>query len=161
MTLQEAARDFLAQERIAIVGASRDSRAPANFVLRKLRAAGHEVFPVNPRALKVEGLMSYPDLRSIPDGVGAVVVFTPPRATAGIVKECAVLGINHVWIHRSLGTGSLSPEALQLDEARSMTLIAGGCPAMFCEPVDVGHRCMRWFLTVTRKIPREVAAAGV
>lgn len=161
MTLQEAARDFLAQERIAIVGASRDSRAPANFVLRKLRAAGHEVFPVNPRALNVEGLKCYPDLRSIPDGVDAVVVFTPPRATAGVVKACAVLGINHVWIHRSLGAGSLSAEAMQTDEARSLTLIAGGCPAMFCEPVDFGHRCMRWFLSATHKIPRDVQAANI
>lgn len=161
MTLQEAARDFLAEKRIAIVGASRDSRAPANFVLRKLRAAGHEVIPVNPRALNVEGLQCHPDLRSIPDGVDAVVVFTPPQATAGIVKECIALGITRVWIHRSLGAGSVSAEALNLDGAESITLIAGGCPAMFCEPVDVGHRCMRWFLTVTGTIPREVAAAGV
>jgi len=161
MTLQEAARDFLAQKRIAIVGASRDSRAPANFVLRKLRVAGHEMFPVNPRALNVEGLQCHPDLRSISDGVDAVVAFTPPQATAGVVKECIALGITRVWLHRSLGAGSVSTEALNLDGAESVTLIAGGCPAMFCAPVDVGHRCLCWVLTITGKIPREVAAAGI
>jgi len=77
------------------------------------------------------------------------------------VKECIALGITRVWIHRSLGAGSVSTEALNLDGAESVTLISGGCPAMFCEPVDVGHRCMRWFLAVTGRIPREVAAADV
>jgi hypothetical protein len=28
-------------------------------------------------------------------------------------------------------------------------VIAGGCPMMFCEPVDIGHKCMRWIIDVT------------
>lgn len=31
-------------------------------------------------------------------------------------------------------------------------------PAMFCEPVDLGHTCFRWFLTLTGKLPAHVGA---
>jgi len=55
-TLAEAAKDFLAQKRLAIVGVSRDSRQPANFNFRKLRDADYEVFPVNPQAALIEGM---------------------------------------------------------------------------------------------------------
>jgi hypothetical protein len=39
-TLAEAAKDFLAQKRLAVVGVSRDSRQPANFNFRKRRDGG-------------------------------------------------------------------------------------------------------------------------
>ncbi len=39
MTLTEAARDFLAQRRIAVVGVSRNSKEPANYVFRRQAAA--------------------------------------------------------------------------------------------------------------------------
>jgi len=43
-TLAEAAKDFLAQQRLAFVGVSRDSRQPANFNFRRLRDAGRLSF---------------------------------------------------------------------------------------------------------------------
>ena len=43
--------DFLAQKRIAVVGASRDKRHPVGgAVYRRLKQTGHEVFAVNPHA---------------------------------------------------------------------------------------------------------------
>ena len=57
-TLSDAASNFLAQKRIAVVGVSRTSTQPANFVFRKLRAAGHEVFPVSLFAAELEGTLS-------------------------------------------------------------------------------------------------------
>ena len=156
MTLAEAARDFLAQDRIAVVGVSRQAGEAANFVFRKLRDAGHTVFPVNPRTGEVEHVPCYPNVRSIPGGVGAVLIFTPPAASADVVRECADLGITRVWLHRSLGPGSVSAEALQVAEERHLTVIAGGCPAMFCAPVDLPHRCMRWVLDWTGKLPQHV-----
>ena len=79
-TLAEAVRDFLASERIAVVGVSRDSRQPANAIYRKLRASGRRVAATNPRTETVEGDPCYPDLRTIPGGVDAVVVAAPALA---------------------------------------------------------------------------------
>jgi predicted CoA-binding protein len=159
-TLAEAAREFLAQPRIAVVGVSRDGKQPANFNLRKLRTSGREVFAVNPATTQVEGGVCYPHLREIPGGVDAVLVFTPPPVTAAVVRECAFLGIRHVWIHRSFGGGSWSPEAESIARDHGMVLIPGGCPAMFCAPVDPAHRCFRWVLDLFGKLPRTVATGA-
>jgi len=148
--------DFLAQKRIAVVGVSRDGNQAANFIYRRLRGAGYHVFPVNPNATQVEGVACHATLRSIPGCVEAVVVATHPRTSAAVVRECAELGISRVWLHRSMGQGSVSEEAVRIAREHHLTLIAGACPAMYCSPVDVPHRCMRWFLKLTGGLPRHV-----
>jgi hypothetical protein len=158
-TLAEAAKDFLAQKRLAIVGVSRDSRQPANFNFRKLRAAGYEVFPVNPQAATVEGVPCFPELKSIPGGVDAVLIYTPPQATESVVRECADLGIVRVWIHRSIGGGSYSEAAERVARERGLALIPGGCPAMFCAP-DIAHKCLRWVLNAFGRLPKDVPVPG-
>jgi predicted CoA-binding protein len=155
-TLTDAAREFLAQKRIAVVGVSREPKRAANFVFRKLRDTGHEVFPVNPAAAAVEGVPCFPNLKSIPGGVAAVVVFTPPHAAESVVRECVDLGIPRVWLHCSFGAGSASAAAVRVAHEAGLTLIPAGCPAMFCEPVDVAHKCFRWFLNFTGKLPAHV-----
>jgi hypothetical protein len=56
-------------------------------------------------------------------------------------------------MHRSFGSGSVSDGAARLGRERGITVIAGGCPMMYCDPVDPAHRCMRWLLRVTAKLP--------
>ena len=112
---------------------------------------------MNPATAEAEGGPCYPNLRAIPGGIDAVLVFTPPAATPGVVRECTELGIRHVWIHRSLGQGSWSPEAEVIARNHGVVLIPGGCPMMFCAPVDPAHRCFRWMLGLFGKLPREIA----
>ena len=73
VTYDAAVADFLAQKRIAVAGVSRSPDAAANFVFRKLRAAGHEVYAVNPAADMLEGGPCFRDLASTPGGGSAVV----------------------------------------------------------------------------------------
>lgn len=155
-TLAQAAEHFLAQRRIAVVGVSRDAKQPANFNYRKLRDSGRAVFAVNPATGDAEGGPCYPNLRAIPGGVDAALLFTPPAATGAVVRECVELGIRHVWVHRSFGAGSWSAEAESVAREHGLVLIPGGCPAMFCAPVDPAHRCFRWMLGVFGKLPREI-----
>jgi predicted CoA-binding protein len=147
--------DFLAQKRIAVAGVSRNPQTEAaNFIYRKLRAAGYEVFPVNPHAERVEGDRCYPDLKSIPQSVQAVMIATRPEVAEQIVHECAEIGISRVWMHRSFGTGSVSAAAAKFCQDNKITVISGGCPMMFCQPVDFGHKCMRWILRLTGGLPK-------
>jgi len=152
-TLKEMVTDFLAQKRIAVAGVSRRGGEAANLVYRKLRGAGYQVFAVNPNATEVEGSPCYADLRSIPGGADGVVIATPPAAALQIVQECAALGISRVWMHRSFGEGSVSETAVRFCREHRIAVIAGGCPVMFCTPVDVGHKCMRWILRLTGRLP--------
>lgn len=153
MELQSAVDDFLAQRVIVVAGVSRDGKLPANHIFRKLKAAGYEVYPVNPNASEVEGQRCYPDLASVPARVEGVVVGTPPSAAADLVDECIRLGIPRVWMHRSFGEGSVSPDAEERCREAGIAVIPGACPMMYLEPVDVAHRCIRWFLKVGRKLP--------
>lgn len=152
--LKRKADEFLAQRRLAVVGVSREPNQAANLIYRTLRERGYEVFPVNPAAEEVEGDRCYASLAEIPGGVKGAVVATPPEVTRSVVEECAKLGVSRVWMHRSFGAGSVSDEAVEAGRERGVSVIAGGCPMMFLEGADFGHRCMRWILGVTGKLPK-------
>lgn len=155
-TLKEAAREFLSQRRIAVVGVSRDAQQPANLIYRRLRDAGHEVFAVNPNAAEVEGDLSYPAVSAVAGGVDGVVIVTPPEEAIHVIEDAANAGVQRVWLHRGIGQGSTSPEAVDRARALGMQVIPAGCPNMFGETSDLGHRCMCAALTATHKIPSRV-----
>ena len=155
-TLKEAVDEFLAQKQIAVAGVSRSKNEAANAIYRKLRGAGYEVYATNPNATEVEGDPCYPDLKSIPVKVDGVVIATHPEVSVQVVRECAEVGISRVWMHRSFGQGSFADAAVDICKANNITVIPGGCPMMFCEPVDFGHKCIRWFTGLTGSLPKEV-----
>jgi len=155
--VKEAASEFLANKRIAVTGVSRNPNGHgSNVVYQRLRERGYQVFAVNPNADEVEGDACYHELKSIPDGVDAVVIGTRPETAETTMRECAELGIGHVWMHRSFGTGSVSEAAADFGRQHGITVIDGGCPLMFAPTADAGHRAMRWMCTLTGNVPKRV-----
>ena len=144
---------FLRGKRIAVAGVSREPGQPANAVFRKLRDSGYDAIPINPNAPALEGATCYPDLRSVPEPVHGVVVVTHPGVALDVVHQCAERGVQQIWFHRSFGEGSVSEAAVRECQTRGIQCIVGGCPLMYCEPVDLGHRCMRWWLRRRGRIP--------
>ena len=156
-SIKDAATEFLAHRRVAVTGVSRTPGSHgSNVVYSRLKERGYDVFAVNPNAEQVEGDRCYPNLRSIPDGVEAVVIATRPERAQDTIRECEELGITQVWMHRSFGGGSVSKEAAQYGRDHGMTVIDGGCPLMFEPASDPGHRMMRWAFTVNGHVPRKV-----
>ena len=154
-SIAEAASEFLSTRRIAVTGVSRHPESHgSNVVYQRLRERGYEVFAVNPNAEVVEGDRCYPDLRSIPGGVEAVVIGTRPELAEGTIRECAELGIEHIWMHRSVGGGSVSRTAAEYARERGISVIAGGCPLMFEPVADGAHKVMRFVFTLTGAVPR-------
>ena len=157
MKITDAATEFLANERVAVTGVSRHSNSHgSNVVYQRLRERGYKVFAVNPNADEVEGDLAYHDLRSIPGGVEAVVIGTRPEIADETMRECADLGIKHVWMHRGPGAGSVSEAAAEYGRQRGITVIDGGCPCMFGPTADPGHRVMRVLFTLNGNVPREI-----
>jgi predicted CoA-binding protein len=156
-TIKQAATEFLANKRIAVTGVSRHpSSHGSNVVYQRLRDRGYEVFAVNPNADEVEGDVCYHDLKSIPGGVDAVVIGTSRAHADSTMQECHELGIRNVWMHRSLGKGSVSDSATLFGREHGITVIDGGCPLMFEPCSDGGHKAMRFVFTMTGKVPRKV-----
>ena len=156
-TIKDAATEFLAKKRIAVTGVSRNPKGHgSNAVYQRLRGRGYEVFAVNPNADSVEGDPCYHDLKSIPGGVEAVVIGTRPEAAESTMHECADLAIQHVWMHRGPGPGSVSESAATIGREHGINVIDGGCPLMFDPTADFGHKCMKAIFTLTGSVPRKV-----
>jgi predicted CoA-binding protein len=155
--IKAAAAEFLASKRVAVTGVSRQPKNHgSNVVYKRLRDRGYEVFAINPTAEEVEGDRCYHDLRSIPGGVDAVVTATRPETAEQTMRECAELGIKHVWMHRGPGTGSVSKAAADYGRRRGIAVIDGGCPCMFGPTADPGHKAMRVIFTLNGNVPRQV-----
>jgi predicted CoA-binding protein len=154
-TVKEAASAFLANKRVAVTGVSRTPKTHgSNTVYKRLRDRGYEVFAVNPNAQEVEGDRCYSDLTSIPGGVDAVVIGTRPDRAEGTMRECAELGIKHVWMHWGGGASSVSPAATDYGRQHGITVIDGGCPCMFAPTADLGHKLMR--VVLAGRVPKQV-----
>jgi predicted CoA-binding protein len=132
---------FLAERRIAVVGASEDRRKFGNTIYRELREHGYDAVAVNDHAATIEGDTCYPSLAAVPGDVDGVVVMVNAAAAPAVVDECAARGVPRVWLFKGLGApGSSSEEAVRRCEAHGIEYVAGACPLMFLTPVKGLHR---------------------
>lgn len=150
------AQGFMALQRLAVVGVSRDGGAhTGNSIYQALQKQGYTVFPVNEQAEEIEGAPCYHHVSDIPGGVQGVVIVTRPEAALEVVKDCERAGVKSVWMHYNplFGTGasSSSPEAAAYGRQHGMEVIDIACPLMF---VDTAHKCMRVVLEWAGKVPR-------
>lgn len=133
MSTGEHIREFLAEGPWAVVGATTVRAKYGNKVLRcYLQNGKTPVYPVNPRAGEIEGLVAYPDLAALPEPARAISIITPPAITEEIVVVAARLGIRHLWMQ----PGAESPRALRLADEHGLACIAGGP----CLLVVLGYR---------------------
>src|SRR3989338_1022657 len=153
MRIPDSVADFLSCKRIAVAGVSRNPNHVGNGIFRRFRELGYEFFPDNPHAAEEEGVAAFSDVQSIPGKVDGLMIATRPDVAVDLVRQCAKCGIQRVWIHRGLGTGSVSDASVREAKTLGLTCIAGGCPFMYCEPVDVFHRYMHKCLHFLHRVP--------
>lgn len=82
----------------AVVGASDNVDKFGYKIFKFLLDYGLEVYPVNPGIEKILGRKCYSNLQELPVKPGAVNVVVPPRIGGQIMRDCAQLGINNVWL---------------------------------------------------------------
>jgi hypothetical protein len=139
--VKQAAAEFLAKKRIAVTGVSRTPKDHgSNVAYKRLCDRGYPGLRGQPNVGQVEGDRCYHNLASVPGGVEAVVIGTRPETAEATMRECADLGIKHVWIHRGPGAGSVSTAATGYGRRRGITVIDGGCPLIFGPTADFGHK---------------------
>ena len=146
---KKAVEEFLAQNKIAVVGVSRKKAKFGNAIYRELKQKGYNVFPVNPNMQTFEGDACYPDLLSIPEKVDAVIINVPPVQTEKVVKEVTQAGINKVWLQQ----GSQSDTAVKYCEENGIDCVSNECILMFAQPSAFIHRAHKWVWGVLGKLP--------
>jgi len=148
--VDELAKSFLAQKKIAVVGVSDRRDTGCNLAYRKFKENGYQVYAVNPRISSYDGETCYADLKSIPEKPDAVFILSSPKVTEQVIGQCVELGVKHVWMHCMMGTKpglaagmtSVSQSAVEMCKANGIEVIPGTCPNQFLKP-DFGHAMMR------------------
>ncbi len=149
MTSKATVEDFLSQQTLAVVGASRDEKQFGNKVYKDLIRKGYKTYPVNPNTEEIEGQPCYPDLGALPEAVDGVVFVVPPAQTEKVLREAAEVGVPRVWMQQ----GSESADAIHFCEENGISVVAGECILMFAEPAEFYHRMHRWVWGVLGKLP--------
>ena len=130
--LQARIRRFFDGSPFAVAGASTNREKYGNKVLRCYMQHGYEVYPINPRAEKVEGLPAYPDLSSLPRRPHGISLVTPPAITRELVREALELGVMNIWMQ----PGAEDDQAIEAAEQAGANVIARGP----CVLVALGFR---------------------
>jgi len=102
MTDDDLKRILASTRVIATVGLSGDPDKTSNEVARYLIRNGYRVIPVNPAATDILGEKAYPDLRSIPEPVDAVLLFRPSEAVPPFVEQAIAIGAKVVWMQEGI-----------------------------------------------------------
>jgi predicted CoA-binding protein len=94
---------------VAIVGASTDPNKYSHKSLLAHRAAGYEVYPVNPKEEAIAGLKCYRSVLDIPVALDRVSLYLPPPIGLKVLADIAQKGCGELWVN----PGAESPELMK------------------------------------------------
>jgi predicted CoA-binding protein len=154
----ESIEDFLAQKRIAIIGASRDPKSFSIMLFEEFCRRGYDLVPVNPKTPNVLGRTCYASVKDIQPRVEGALLLTSPEVTETVVGECAKAGIPRIWIYGANGKSTVSQQVLDSCREQGIKVIAGQCPFMFLPRSGGVHRVHGLVRKITGRYPRRSAA---
>jgi predicted CoA-binding protein len=123
MDMEELAKEFMAQKRFALVGATSNTSKNGYRIFKNLSRRGYEVYPVNPGLEELEGVKCYHSLADIPVRVDVVDFVVPPQVTEATLKECKRLGLDRIWLQ----PGSESEAAIAFCRENKLKVVHDIC----------------------------------
>ena len=131
MNMQNTINEFLTVKHIAIAGVSRKSKGKwGNELMKELSKKGYSIYPLNPNADEVANVKCYRTIKDLPSVVKSLIIVTQPEVCEQIVKEAKQAGMERVWMQKSSGKGSSTPEAIQFCKENNLSFVYGLCPMM-------------------------------
>ena len=107
----------------AVVGATDNPQKFGCKIYKFMKAAGYEVFPVNPGVKTLDGAPCYASLAELPKKPDAIDVVVPPRVGEQVLRDAAKAGIRHVWLQ----PGAESEALIVLGEQLGLKVIHHDC----------------------------------
>jgi hypothetical protein len=139
MTMASGHEAFWTHSSYAFVGHSAKKGFP-RLSYGAAKQGGKKVFAVDPSVNQIDGDTTYPDLRSLPEKVDAVVLEVPREETLDLVKQAADAGIKNVWVHMNRDT----PEAVALARQNGINILTGTCAVMYVAQGLTYHSIHKW-----------------
>ncbi len=156
MSTHDLISEFLSQNKLALVGISRNGKGFGNVLFRELMAREYKVYPVHPHAAAIAGHRCWPSVSDLPEKIGGVIFVIPPAETEKVVREVVKAAIPRVWMQQ----GSESAAAIRYCEENGLKVVSGHCLLMFLEPVAFFHRMHRWVWRMLGKLPGRTPSPG-
>lgn len=130
---------LLSPRSVAIVGASDTPTRIGGRPIAYLKAAGFsgEIYPVNPKRERVQGLQAYPSITELPGAVDTAILALPASAVVNAVEEAATAGIKACVVFSSgfAETGAEGAirqrELLAAARAGGLRLLGPNCLGLF------------------------------
>ena len=128
-------RTFLSPRSVAVIGASRDATTIGGQLFHNLRPTRFQgpVYPVNPKATVVHGVVAYPSVVDVPGDVDVAFIVVPAAFVVDVARECGEKGVRGlVVISAGFGeTGGEGParqqELVAICRAYGMRIIGPNC----------------------------------
>ena len=124
--MQELIKEFMAQRRFAVIGATDNPEKYGNQIVKNLKKRGYTVYPLNPRLAQVEGLPCYAALDDLPEKPDVVDFVVPPSVAEKTLEACLRLGLDRIWLQ----PGSESEAALAFCQEHGMKVVHDVCVMM-------------------------------
>lgn len=122
-TARQHRRILQEYKRIAMVGLSANPYRPSHFAALYMKAAGYEIFPVNPREREILGRRCYASLLDVPRPVEIVDIFREPAAVPSIVEDAIAAGAKVIWMQ----LGVIHEQAAERALAAGLEVVMDRC----------------------------------
>jgi hypothetical protein len=116
------------QKTVIVVGASSDREKFGNKSVRAHQAGGWQVYPVNPKGGRIEGLTAYRRIADVPGTVDRISMYVPAEVGLGLLDEIAEKQAREFFLNPG------SESEVLIEAARSKGLE----PLTACSIVDLG-----------------------
>jgi acetyltransferase len=122
---------------IALIGAGKDRDSVGAQIARNLFRSGFNgpIMPVNPKHRAVQGVLTYPDIASLPITPDLAIIATPPATVPGIVAELGARGTRAAVVI----TAGLGQEDERQDETIRQAMLDAAKPHLLRV---VGPNCL-------------------
>jgi acetyltransferase len=119
---------------VAVIGANNRPQRVGNVIMRNLLAGGFDgpIMPVNPRYQAVAGVLTYPDVSSLPRTPDLAILCTPPETIPDLVDELGARGTQAAVVvarglasQREAGGRTLEERALAAAKRHRVRLLGG------------------------------------
>ena len=141
---------FFEPKKLAIAGASRNTKKFGHGIFKELLSKGYEVIPVNPNATEIDGVKCYHNVSEIPGNVKSLLIVTPKEETDGVLREAINKGIANIWVQQM----SETEDTIKIAEEYQVDVIYKKCIYMFAEPVAGFHKFHRTIVRIFGGLPK-------
>ena len=85
---------FFHPKSIALIGARKQAHSIGSVMATNLLSAGFDgpIMPVNPNHSSINGVLTYPDVKSLPVAPDLAILCIPPKSVPGLIAELAERG---------------------------------------------------------------------